>query len=364
MTVTLDADPFATPADMAKPAKDSIITGGRYRLPNRDGSHKAGGWQRMTNLVSAFSDQKALHDWSTTTTLAGLAITPALVEELRALIARVGAEPADVKAHRADILDLAERAKDAAGGGRGRERGNRIHELVEADHRDIPYVATAEERVLIALHRKALTEANLRPVPGLQERIVLLERYGACGKFDDVLECLITGLFHIGDTKTQKRFWTFQEVEAQLAGYAHSDAIWSVEAGAWEDWPVEVDRTQGAVLWAPLVELEDGTTEIRTELKRIDLERGWDTLQIAYRNVCRRSEAKSARQAVSGAPWRPVSLVEVYGRRFASVATVTEGAALVAECKRRGVWGPELAQSARAAADRVRAGSELVTHRP
>lgn len=349
-------DPFATPEDTKRtlPTDPTVARRGRYYLPRRDGSKKPWGWMRATNLVSAFSDQKQLQNWQTRTALAGLVARPDLYAELRALIARVGTGPDEVRAAQDEILDLAERAKDAAGGGRGRERGNRIHEITECEWRDIPYTATTGERQIVRLFAKALADAQLVPVPGMQERIVLVEEVEAVGKFDTLLRDLVSGLIHVGDTKTQKKFWTWQEVEAQLALYSHADAVWDRDAGCWVDVPVEIERTQGAALWCPPVE-HSPTGGLHVEVKRLDLERGWDTVLLARRNVLRRSEAKSTKQAVSGGAWKPVDLVEVYGRRFADVATVDEGSALVRECRARGVWCPELEQSAQAAARRISA---------
>ena len=320
MTTAVLDDPFATPEDTKKAKRDQIITGGRYRLPRRDGSHKPYGWMRMTNLVGAFSDQKQLQAWEMRTALAGLASSPELYAELCALILRVGMEASEIKAAQDAILDIAERAKDAAGGGRGRERGNRIHDITECEWREIPYVATDSERHLVRLFSKALADARLVPVKGMQERIVLLERYEACGKLHTLLRDLGSDLHHIGDTKTQKKFWTWLEVEAQLAGYACSDAVWNAETCAWEAWPYEVEQTRGAVLWCP--EPTEDCPEPFVQVRRVDLERGRDTLEHAYGNVIRRQAAGRKRQEVSGHEWeqvRPVAPVERYARLLDSI---------------------------------------------
>lgn len=341
----IDADPFATPEDTRMSADP--VRGGRYRLPKRDGSHKPYGWMRMTNLVGAFSDQKQLQKWEMRTALAGLVAERRLYDELCATILRIGMNAEDLKAAQEQILEIAERAKDAAGGGRGRDRGNRIHEITECEWREIPYVPTDSERHLIRLFAKALADARLVPVKGMQERIVLLERYEACGKFDTLLRDLVSDLYHIGDTKTQKKFWTFLEVEAQLAGYACSDAVWNADEGRWEDWPLNVNQERGAVLWCP--EPTEDRPEPFVEVKALDLERGRDTLEHAYGNVIRRSAASAKKQAVSGHGWtpcRPPTLVEQYAARLRDVATRAEGSRVFAEAQAAGVWCPELEQVA------------------
>lgn len=130
-------------------------------------------------------------------------------------------------------------------------------------------------------------------------------------------------------------------MEAQLAGYAMSDAVWNADEGRWEDWPYEVNQERGAVLWCP----EDS----RVEVKALDLERGRDTLEHAYGNVIRRSAAGSKRQEVSGHGWtpcRPVGSVERYARRLREVTTRAEGTRIFYEASAAGVWGPELEQVA------------------
>lgn len=347
MTIDVDA-PFATPEDTRQIKRDSIISGGRYRLPNRDGTHHKGGWMRTTNLVGAFSDQRQLQQWEMRTTLAGLAVAPYLYKEIQAIVSEVGTDPAAIKEDQERLLDVAERAKDVAGGGRGREWGNRMHALVEADHRDLPYVASDLESTLLRLYREALAEARLTALPDMQERILLNEAVGTVGTADNFVECGVTNLVHIADLKTQKRFWSWLEIEAQLATYANADAMWDTDRGEWTDIPYEVDRTRGAVVWCP-----EPRGEPTVQVRRVDLERGWRTAKLAHHIVGLRSEAKSARQEVSGHSWVPVDLVEFYGRMFTMVSTVEEGRALVAECRRHGVYGPELQASARAAASRI-----------
>ena len=342
MSADLD-DPFATPEDTRQAKRDRIITGGRYRLPKRDGSPHPGGYMRTSNLVSAFSDQKALHEWDMSTTLAGLAADPAICPEIvRAVGGLDEISPDTVKAIRAELLELAERAKDAAGGGRGAERGNRVHAIAEAEWRGLPYAAGDSERELIRLIGATLKEAQLRPVKGMQERIVMVEHLNACGTFDTLLEDLLTTLIHIGDTKSQRKFWSYQEVEAQLAFYAHGDAMWDAEKTCWIDMPYRIEQTRGAAIWCP--------DDLTAQVVPLDLERGWETVRIAKLNVDQRSACKSAKQAVSGvrltwAQSRP-NLTEVYARRLASIETREDGSRLFREASELGVWGPELAQVA------------------
>lgn len=345
--VDLD-DPFATPEDTRQAKQDSITRGGRYRLPNRDGSPHPGGFMRTSNLISAFSDQKALHEWDMSTTLAGLVTDERIYRDIVRVVGRLDEiTPDTVKAVRAELLELGERAKNAAGGGRGAERGNRVHAIAEAEWRGLPYAASGEERELIGLIAVALKQAQLRPVKGMQERIVMVEHLETCGKFDTLLEDLLTSLIHMGDTKSQRKFWTYQEVEAQLAFYSRGDCMWDAEKTCWIDMPYRIEQTRGAAIWVPPV--PEGEPQI-AQVVPLDLERGWETVRIAKRNVEQRAACKSVKQSVSGvrltwAQSRP-NLVEVYARMLGAIETREDGSRLFREASELGIWGPELAQVA------------------
>jgi hypothetical protein len=344
----IEDDPFATPEDTRQAKRDKIIRGGRYRLPNRDGSHHPGGYQRTTNLIGAFSDQRALHEWDMSTTLAGLATHPALLTELQEIIVKMGEiSPEAIKAARESLLELGEKAKNAAGGGRGAERGNRVHAIAEAEWRGLPYAAGDGERELIRLITVALKQAQLRPIPGMQERIVMVEHLETCGTLDTLLEDLLTQLVHMGDTKSQKKFWSYMEVEAQLAFYSRGDCMWDPERKRWVDMPYKIEQTRGAAIWVPPV--PEGEPQI-AQVVPLDLERGWVTVGIAKLNVEQRSVCKSARQAVSGIKntWQATrpNLTELYARMLGSIASREDGSRLFREASELGIWGPELEQVA------------------
>src|SRR4051812_34720308 len=88
MTSTID-DPFALPSESAVQERPGgLVQRGRYILPNRDGSPRGRktaknpyggkGYQRVTNLVSAFSDQFGLRMWELGEVLQGVATEPEL----------------------------------------------------------------------------------------------------------------------------------------------------------------------------------------------------------------------------------------------------------------------------------------------
>jgi hypothetical protein len=355
-------DPFAT-AEESAPGTHSrdrkkLITGGRYRLPRRDGSHKPYGWMRATNLSGAISDQKKLQDWELRTNLEGLAAAPEIYHQMVAYLQTTTPESRMQQAHRDQMAQFAERAKEAGKGNVGAQWGTARHEDWEALQVAGPSALAVPDWKRIRAVEVALAEAQLRPVPGWQEQRVLCEEFEVVGTLDNVLEDLRTGLHHIGDLKTQKRFWTFLEVEAQEALYANADARWVPESaedptvGHWEDM-IPVDRGLGVVMWLPRVR-EDGTPEI--EVKGIDLERGLATARLCLQVVRQRSAAKSTRAPLSGWGWLDMPTarrIERYSRAFATVESLEDGRKLTREAMAEGCWGPELQGCAQKAAARV-----------
>lgn len=359
-------DPFATIDDFRTAAREELITAGRYRLPNRDGSKKVGGWQRVTNLCAAISDQFGLRVWEMEQIITAFAARPELADDARAMLLRLVDVPK--KERRAAIETFLERCKAISGGNAGSVFGNNRHSMVEADHLLLPAPATdGYGRRHLSLYKTALDRNELRPMPGMQERRVLVESLGAVGTLDNILEDLRTGGFHIGDLKTQKRFWTFLEIAAQLACYARAVAMWEPSdpnhprAGRWVDMP-PVDLAKAFILWMPRepvdAEKEPGWTP-HVDVYEVDIEAGWETAKLCYAVINDRAggKNKSAPRAWLR-PAREITLTESYAARFAAVETRQEGAALVAEAKSKGLWSEILAGEAHAAAIRLENSSK------
>jgi len=341
MTATVE-DPFALPD--FKPERDPASPHrGRYWLPNLDGSKHPGGFMRVSNLVSAYSDQFALRVWELGEVLKGLEISSELYGAL--VQARPASMPKDDL--RAWVEEFIEHAKEASGGNEGSNFGTQRHASVETAHAGLPTGhLDAGTRRHLALYASALERNDLTALPGMQERVVLVEALEVCGTMDNVLHDRRTGEHVIGDLKTQRRFWTWLEIGAQLATYAHGDAVWDRERGCWMDMP-RVSQDVAMVLWMP-------RGQWFVDVHEVDLRKGWVTAQRAYEVVKDRQEAKSVK---GGRAWLrsapPATVVEQYAARFAAVDSFPEGRELVAECRREGVWCAVLAQSAQDARDRL-----------
>lgn len=358
-------DPFATGDDIAGAAlaakRKAIITAGRYRLPDLDGSHKRGGWQRVTNLVKAISDQFSLRVWEIEQILTALHVNEsAVLGGLRATMAQI--QGMDYATRRAGIEEFLDFCKGFSGGNEGAEFGNARHALVEADHFGIPDpVDDAFARQHLSLFRSALVRNELERTPGMAERRVVIPEFDAIGTLDAILLDLRTRKLHVGDLKTQKKFWTWLEIAAQLACYANAAAMWEPSdpsdplAGKWIDMP-RVDLSVAFVLWMPK---NHPSGEPAVDVYEVDIEAGMKTAKLAREVVLDRRGGKSTKKPRAWLREAPaVTETERYAARFASIMSVEEGSRLVAECRRRGVWNAVLASEAQRAKNRL----EILPH--
>lgn len=296
---------------------DSI---GRYKMPPLpDGSDSvpkrippgldpwvSGGLQSMTNLAGSISETRALGIWELEQACVGLGMHAELYDDLRALVHQATADGVNFqrlkehKAIRTELAAIVERAKDISGANAARDAGIFRHDVWER-----PDAFAEAEQVLREI--KALNElldaAGFDVIPEYRERTVRNLAVKAAGRFDNIIMHRKSGRLLIADLKTKRGnpdggdpFWGWQEMDAQLAGYAYSELMLEmVETSpgvfelAYVPGPKElgVDLTEGVVLHMP----SDGG---EPRLRRADLVDGWRALQLA-RQVCDvRSRGKSA----------------------------------------------------------------------
>ncbi len=328
------ADIFAT-ATEAKQLNAAALRGGeakefgrvyrgRYHmplLPGEDGTKAGGDWvpygvQRVTNLVGAFEDTRALSVWEQSMTLAGLALSPELYEELTLLVHRAASSGANFELMR-ELTELKEalagdahdsgkqeasiagRAKLIARGSAGAQRGTNRHTAWEHRAETGELIGTPDIRAQIVETERLLAEAGLRRLPYLSERIVRNTEVGAAGKFDDILFEVSTERLLIADLKSKPTaFYSWMTVDAQLATYANADWMLCIglrgcahsrENARYQDGPRRrgVDLTEGVILHVP----SDGGP---ARLERADLVQGWETAKLARQVIDHRSAGKSA----------------------------------------------------------------------
>lgn len=331
MTSQLFTGPTAQPKAYGHPYN------GRYHMPllpgeqgPKDGSpHVSNGIQRMTNLVGAFEDTRALSIWEQGMALIGLAKSPELYEELVLLVAQAERAGVDFERLR-DYTELKEtlagtahdkrkqeasivgRAKHVAKAGAAAARGTNDHTAWEHFGKTGEMIGTQRNRTQVERTAALLADAGLEIVPGLSERIVRNTTINAVGKFDNILMERRTGRLIMADLKTKATaFYSWMTVDAQLAGYA--SAQWMLreapilETGHaqelflgehYEEGPLHyVDQNEGVILHVP----SDGSPAF---LRRADLVNGRQVLEVARRNIELRAYGKSAgRHAIS--PWMP-----------------------------------------------------------
>jgi hypothetical protein len=293
---------FAQPS-AAKVVKEyGTVHNGRYHMPllpgeqgPKDGSPWVSrGLQRMTNLVGAAEDTRALSVWEQAVMLIGLAQSPELYEELVVLLAEYdGVDAVNLKKEHPDLKQIlagavfdqpaseasfAGRAKAVARGNAAATMGTVRHAAWEHFCETGNLIGTPAVRESTMRTAALLAEAGLQVVPGLQERVVRNVALGAVGKFDNVLLEVATGRLVMADLKTKVNpFFSRMALDAQLAGYARAewmlaekDDPWARdEEGAYVMGPVHyVDQTEAVVMHVP----SDGSP---ATLERCDLEYGW-----------------------------------------------------------------------------------------
>ena len=240
---SLFIDPALFEAPSEPEPRDQLIVNGRYMLPPiGDPTGKRRSLQRVTNFIKQLSDTEGLTKWKLRTLVVGMARDERLYDLATSL------SPDDKR----ELDDLVEKAIELgqAGPSGGNITGTALHNYTD----DLPgkYPIRVRDKWVPKVENlfRALHEKGLRAVPGLSERLVVSERYGTCGRLDDVYEDP-WGTLRVGDRKSQKEFQTWWEVGAQLALYQGSDAMWNEAECRFEDMPNLADDF-AHVAWMPL----------------------------------------------------------------------------------------------------------------
>lgn len=354
-------DPFATTDSYAEDEEDPTrITGGRYRLPDLtihhrpDGTRwlethglkaKKGGRQRVTNRVKNIGDARALDLWHQRMLIYGMVKRPDLYDLACATVATLGQEDQAAELKKA-LEDLSGRILAAAGADEGANLGTAFHGFTEAQDLGLMHYARKVWHGKLANYRTGLEAQGLEVVPGYIERKVVIERYGLAGTLDRVLLDQITGQLLIGDLKSQKKFWTWLEIAAQMAAYAMADAMWDRNKLCFIEMP-KVSQDVAVVAWMPVVgdAYEDTARAVTSTGDRdgvdffeVDLEKGRAALELCEKVGQLRSEAKSARQTWGVLRPAPhLAAVEAFARRLESVGSLAEGSAVWAEVHKAGL---------------------------
>jgi hypothetical protein len=280
---------------------------GRYHYPDPPGYVRnkgaAAGFMRMTNLASAFSDQKRLQAWRERMILAGIREHEVLYDELLAL----PIETMDPLVAKKALEDHANQCAAVARGDHGARRGTARHLMLQTYLETGVVTGTRSMRLQLESLLEELDRQRLEPLPGWSERRVCNTRYHTIGTLDMGVLCQVTGQTGILDLKTQRQFWSYQEASGQQEGYDSADWIWegsSDDSGRWvpaEGWTL-TGREGGpapgkrVALLAHMPQ-EPGPGQLPVEIHEVDLTYGRAVMETALVNVTLRSRGQAASEA-------------------------------------------------------------------
>lgn len=314
---------------------------GRYHMPTLPGEATvkklpggAAPWvprgiQSVTTMIDGFEESRALSIWEQEQLLIGLVRQPTLYEELVILVHQWASEGVDFRniAKHPDVrraltggndktateLSIVGRAKQAAGANEARQAGTNGHAVWEHRAKTGELIGTRAMQLQTVAAEALLAAAGLERMPGLSERVVRNVAVRTAGKFDDVLLERATGRLLIADLKKKRKaFRSYMAVDAQLATYARSEHMLTLDGTGYEPTggPVDyVDLTEGVILHVPssCPQLEkdcDHSSCMIPHLRRADLVAGWRVAQLARAVHDERSYGMSAeRHALS--EWIP-----------------------------------------------------------
>lgn len=271
------------------------------------------GWTRATNLVGAFSDQRALALWQERQIILGLLENEGTIfDELAVLEPELLTD---------ELLNkYADKAREAVGADTAARRGTARHSALET------YVNTgriqANRRIRLQLEslQEALEANELDVVPGWSERKIWHPADGGTmGTLDLRVLDRRTGRVGILDLKTQARFWTYQEICGQQALYDSAPWVWEGppdSSGQWVPNPYFEGRWDSPLTWTdalptgllghpdgdfwgrPVALLAHmpqapGEGQLPVEIHEVDLDYGQEVIEQAARIRDLRSRGKS-----------------------------------------------------------------------
>lgn len=347
-------DPFSISSRLFDAGEEDPerITAGRYRLPSLTIRHgvspaarlltgdapRKGGWTRVTNLVKAIGDARALDLWHQRMLILGLVKRPDLYDLACATVATTPEAELRVR-----LEEVADRVLKAAEADEGANVGTAFHGFTEAQDLGLMHYARKIWHGKLRNYRHGLEEQGLEVRPEYVERKVVVLRYGLAGTFDRMLWDRVNERWLVGDLKSQKAFWTWLEIAAQLAAYAMADAMWDRAKRCYVDMPA-ASQDEAVVVWMPREHpagrfegAEEGALD-GVDFFSVDLEKGRAALELCKRVYDMRAEAKSVKQTWGLLRPAPVlAVTEAYARRIGEASSLAEGSAVWAEIIKAGL---------------------------
>jgi hypothetical protein len=290
---------------------------GRYMYPAPPGTERpARGYMRMTNLAAAFSDQIRLQHWRERMILLGMRADEGVLFDELAAEGLENMTPDDAKAW---LEAHADKAVSRAGGDAGARRGTARHTMLQVYMESGVITGHRTMRLQLSSLFDALERHYLEPLPGWSERRVCNTRYGVMGTLDLGVRCKLTGQVGILDLKTQRQFWSYQEIAGQQEGYDSAGWVWDgppndggrwVPAPEWNLLGVEGGVAPGRRV-ALLVHMPQapGPGQLPVELHEVDLTYGHEVMMCALENVRLRSIGASVAKGRRIGGLRPLPVI-------------------------------------------------------
>jgi hypothetical protein len=302
--------------DEAPSAPKYKIENGRYQYPAPPGVVRPPrGWRRMTNHAAAFSDQIRLQHWRERMLLLGMRADEGLLFDELAAEGLEAMSPDDAK----DWLEKhADKAVERAGGGVGARRGTARHTMLQVYMETGVLTGHRTMRLQMDSLLEALASHYLEPIPMWSERRVCNPRWGVMGTLDLAVSCMLTGQRGILDLKTQRKFWSYQEIAGQQTGYDCAPWVWEGphdDRGHWERTPTwDLVGVAGGVAPGRRVALlahmpqQPGPEQLPVEIHEVALDYGNEVMDCAAENIRLRSIGSSVAEGrrVGGVRPRPV----------------------------------------------------------
>lgn len=339
-------------ADQFTKARKDFVKYGRYRLPEFTGfgpaeeQEKSRGWERATNAAKTISDQYHLQKWMMRMVAKGIATNDGL-------FALAAATPLSDKK---ELDDIAYRAKEHAGGGRGANLGTALHSFTERLDRGEDLRVPAPWDRDVEAYRGLVNKAGLSFDPEYMERIVIVASLTVAGKFDRIAKLtrdlpvdmpygqviLKAGTWVVLDLKTGADLSLgWGDIAIQLGLYANCTALFNPDDWTWEVPPV-VDKRIALVVHLPV---EKGVAT----LHGLDIEQGWAITKVVTQvKDWRNNKTLSVPIDLGSVPAVKLMQVELgatvmtYEERILAAKTKDELSSTWREAKANGLWTPAL----------------------
>lgn len=204
------------------PKREPLVVNGRYRIPDPE-TGKPRLWTRATTWAETIENQHGLTGWKLRMCARGVAER----DDLRLRIAAI--EDPTTDPGKKKLNDLAELAKEHAGGEYRSNIGSALHEYLETVDRGRPVKIAEPYDRDIAAYLDKRDKLGLKVSPNYIEQVVTVPELGVAGKLDR-LGKLPTGPPLILDYKTGSTLdFSWLKIAIQLALYSRGATLYDVD---------------------------------------------------------------------------------------------------------------------------------------